>query len=68
MVFHNMTEGVGVCPPQELACLPKPQGGVVQHLERTVKCVTHELGHTLPTATSFRKEVEINNKRLHMTH
>ena len=23
LVFHNMTEGVGMCPPQEQACLPK---------------------------------------------
>ena len=41
-----------------------PQGTPLAHLERRIAAAAKDLGHTLPTATDFRKEVEIKNHRL----
>ena len=37
-------------------------GQQVSHLERKIEVATRPLGHSLPTATAFRKELEIRNK------
>ena len=42
---------------------PDFDGQQVSHLERKIEVATRPLGHSLPTATVFRKELEIRNKR-----
>ena len=43
---------------------PDFDGKEVTHLERKIDAAARGLGHRLPTATAFRKQVEIRNKRL----
>ena len=43
---------------------PEFDGTILTHLERKVERAAKALGYCLPTATAFRKEVEIRNKRL----
>ena len=42
---------------------PDFDGQEVSHLERKIEVATRPLGHSLPTTTMFRKELEIRNKR-----
>ena len=51
-----------VLPVSPLA-FPEFDGSPMGHLERKIEMATKPLEHSLPTATSFRKELEIRNKR-----
>ena len=42
---------------------PDFDGQQVSHLERKIEVATRPLGHSLPTARAFRKELQIRNKR-----
>ena len=50
-------------PATELA-FPQFDGTRMVHLERKVDHAARALGHSLPTSTTFRKQLEINNKRI----
>ena len=50
--------------PDCTLAFPDFDGQPLQHLERKVDAAARSIGHTLPTATSFRKHIEIRNKRL----
>jgi len=50
-------------PTSHLA-FPDLDGSELVHLERKITSASSTLGHSLPTATRFRKSLEIHNKRL----
>ena len=50
--------------PDSPLAFPDFDGKEVTHLERKIDGAARGLGHRLPTATAFRKQVEIRNKRL----
>lgn len=43
---------------------PDLGGAAVAHLERKIQTAAKDLGYALPTATEFRKDLEVRNKRL----
>ena len=49
--------------PDSSLAFPEFDGKAIGHLERKIETATRPLGHSLPTATTFRKELEIRNKR-----
>ena len=49
--------------PDSPFAFPAFDGKHLTHLERKIETATSPLGHSLPNATSFRKELEIRNKR-----
>ena len=49
-------------PGNNLA-FPNFHGAKLEHLERRINLAAQPLGHSLPTATGLRKEMEICNKR-----
>ena len=51
------------CIQSELA-FPGFDGDTIHHLERKIDAAAKPLGHSLPTATEFRKDLEMKNKRL----
>lgn len=50
--------------PQAELAFPDFNGDKMKHLERRICVASKSLGYSLPTATVFRKLVEIRNKRL----
>ena len=49
--------------PQNSLGFADYNGTPIRHLERVIDRAARALGHSLPTATTFRKHVEISNKR-----
>ena len=50
--------------PETTLAFPDFDKRPLQHLERKVQTSAKTIGHTLPSATAFRKFIEIRNKRL----
>ena len=50
--------------PEATLAFPDFHGGEISHLERKIQAADKVLDHQLPTATTFRKSLEIRNKRL----
>ena len=55
---------LGKTAPNNPLAFPDSDGKEVKHLERKIDTAAKVLGYRLPTATAFRKQVEIRNKRL----
>ena len=49
---------------QTEVAFPSYRGGEASHIERVMEAAAKTVGHSLPTATTFRKAIEVRNKRL----